>query len=260
MTQYTNMQSSDLYPTTGDFCDWHYGVHGSYCYTMEIGTAFHQHEDDVDHIAVRNLGVAFYMAEIADNPREQADLAIANISQQNYLQQSEDVEIPAEGDIPIDICVSNQFPVSDSKSKIHWRTVKPSRLQSDYGPREWATTPWESVDVMEIEGSCSVANGNGTILRGMIPISETATGKLHYKASLTTFGGSDSYQYPADGDYYTLDLSYRAAYGSVIGSLFMFALTAGFVWGGLAVCLRMMLTDDEEIDLAAASIEAGANN
>ncbi|MBT5594078.1 MAG: hypothetical protein HOH79_03360 [Euryarchaeota archaeon] len=258
MTQYTNMQSSDLYPTTGDFCDWHYGVHGSYCYTMEIGTAFHQHEDDVDHIAVRNLGVAFYMAEITDNPRERADLAIANISQQNYLAQPDDVSIPTEGDIPIDICVSNQFPVSEAQSEILWRTVKPSRLQSDYGPREWATTAWESVGVMTLEESCTTSEGNGTILRGMIPISETATGKLHYKASVTTLAGSDFYQYPADGDYYTLDLSYRAAYGSFFGSLFMFAVTATFVWGGLAVCLRMMLTDNEELDLAA--VVAGENN
>ena len=75
---------------------------------------------------------------------------------------------------------------------------------------------------------------------------------------MTTLAGSDFYQYPADGDYYTLDLSYRAAYGSFIGSLFMFALTAGFVWGGLAVCLRMMLSDSEELDLAAAA--AGENN
>ena len=260
MTQYTNMQSSDLYPTSGDFCDWHYGLHGSYCYTMEIGTAFHQNEIDIDHIAVRNLGVAFYMAEIADNPRERADLAIANISQQNYLSVLEDTDIPQEGDIPIDVCVSNSFPYSESKSSIQWRTVKPSRLQSDYGPREWATTSWESVDVMAIEGACTVSDGNGTILRGMIPISETATGKLHYKASVSTLSGTDFYQYPADGDYYTLDLSYRAAYGSVFGSLFMFALTATFVWGGLAVCLRMMLTDDEEIDLAAAeSAEVGDN-
>ena len=86
MTQYANLQSSDLYPTSGDFCDWHYGVHGAYCYTSEIGTAFHQHEDDIDHIAVRNLGTGFYIAEIADSPRERADLAIANISQQNYLK------------------------------------------------------------------------------------------------------------------------------------------------------------------------------
>ena len=59
MTDYTNMQSSSLYPTTGDFCDWHYGVHGSYCYTSEIGTAFHQNPEDIDHIAVRNLGSRF---------------------------------------------------------------------------------------------------------------------------------------------------------------------------------------------------------
>ena len=73
---------------------------------MEIGTAFHQNEIDIDHIAVRNLGVAFYMADIGDNPRERADLAIANISQQNYLQEPGDVDSSTgEGDIPIDLCV-----------------------------------------------------------------------------------------------------------------------------------------------------------
>jgi len=259
MTQYANLQSSDLYPTSGDFCDWHYGVHGAYCYTSEIGTAFHQHEDDIDHIAVRNLGTGFYIAEIADSPRERADLAIANISQQNYLESDDKVEIPPEGDIPVDLCVSNAFPYSETKSMIEWRTVKPSRLQSDYGPREWATTAWESVSVMAVEGeSCSVSNGNGTILRGMVPISETATGKLHYKATVSTLSGSDLYQYPSDGAYYELDLSYRAAYGSFFGSFLMFGITASFVWGGLAVCLRMMLSDEEELNLADAVLEEEA--
>lgn len=262
MTQYANLQSSDLYPTSGDFCDWHYGVHGAYCYTSEIGTAFHQHEDDIDHIAVRNLGTGFYIAEIADSPRERADLAIANISQQNYLKSDDKVEIPPEGDIPIDLCVSNAFPYSESNSMIEWRTVKPSRLQSDYGPREWATTAWESVPVMAVEGeTCSVSNGNGTILRGMVPISETATGKLHYKATVSTLSGADLYQYPSNLPYYELDLSYRAAYGSLFGSFFMFGLTASFVWGGLAICLRMMLSDDEEaFDVADALLEEEAKS
>ncbi len=262
MTQYANLQSSDLYPTSGDFCDWHYGVHGAYCYTSEIGTAFHQHEDDIDHIAVRNLGTGFYIAEIADSPRERADLAIANISQQNYLKSDDKVEIPPEGDIPIDLCVSNAFPYSESNSMIEWRTVKPSRLQSDYGPREWATTAWESVPVMAVEGeTCSVSNGNGTILRGMVPISETATGKLHYKATVSTLSGADLYQYPNNLPYYELDLSYRAAYGSLFGSFFMFGLTASFVWGGLAICLRMMLSDDEEaLDIADALLEEEAKS
>ncbi len=260
MTQYANLQSSELYPTSGDFCDWHYGVHGSYCYTSEIGTAFHQHEDDIDHIAVRNLGTGFYIAEIADNPRERADLELANISQQNYLEEVEEADIPAEGDIPVDLCVSKQFPYSESNTKVEWRTVNPSRLQSDYGSREWATTPWESVSVKVVDDeSCSLPDGNGTILRAMIPISETTTGKLHYKASVYTLGGSDFIQYPADGAYYVLDLTYREAYGSLFGSLVLFTIVAGTIWGSLGVCLRIMLSDQEEsIYEASAVLEAEA--
>ena len=115
---------------------------------------------------------------------------------------------------------------------------------------------------MAVEGeTCSVSNGNGTILRGMVPISETATGKLHYKATVSTLSGADLYQYPNNLPYYELDLSYRAAYGSLFGSFFMFGLTASFVWGGLAICLRMMLSDDEEaFDIADALLEEEAKS
>ncbi|MEJ6653208.1 MAG: M14 family zinc carboxypeptidase [Candidatus Poseidoniaceae archaeon] len=262
MTQYENMQSSDLYPTSGDFCDWHYGVHGSYCYTMEIGTAFHQNENDIDHIAVRNLGVAFYMTEIADNPRERADLAISDITNQS-LQTPNEVNIPAKGEIPIDMCIDKSFPYSIDSSDSHlmWRTVQPSRLQSDYGPREWSTTEWTGTAFKLIEDENCLIGGskNGTILRATLDISETTTGQLHYKVMLGTLSGGDLYQYPEKGTYYTLDLSYREAYGSVFGSLFLFMVVAGFVWGGLAVCLRMMLSDDEElINLADAVLEEEA--
>ena len=246
MTQYANLQSSSLYPTSGDFCDWHYGVHGSYCYTSEIGTAFHQRPEDIDHIAVRNLGLGFYIAEIADNPRERADLEIANISQQNYLKQPSMVEIPEEGDIPVELCVSNQFPYSTKDTVVQWRQVKPSRMQSDFGPREWSTTPWESTGVSMVEGGCSLSAGNGTLLRAMLPVSETATGEVHYKATVSTLGGADLYQYPAEGDYYVLEVNYRAAFGSVFGAFFTFSLVATFVWGGLAVALRIMLSDEDE--------------
>ncbi|MDP6195517.1 MAG: M14 family zinc carboxypeptidase [Candidatus Poseidonia sp.] len=248
MTQYANLQSSSLYPTSGDFCDWHYGVHGSYCYTSEIGTAFHQRPEDIDHIAVRNLGLGFYIAEIADNPRERADLEIANISQQNYLKEPTMIDIPEEGDIPVELCVSNQFPYSAKDTEVQWRQVKPSRMQSDFGPREWSTTPWESTGVEMIEGGCPLAAGNGTLLRAMLPVSETAVGQVHYKATVSTLGGADLYQYPADGDYYVLEVSYRAAFGSVFGAFFTFTLVATFVWGGLAVALRIMLGDDGEDD------------
>ena len=56
---------------------------------------------------------------------------------------------------------------------------------------------------------------------------------------------------------------YRAAFGSVFGAFFTFTLVATFVWGGLAVALRIMLSDDEdddkvyEGDLRGTAIEVG---
>lgn len=258
MTDYTNMQSSDLYPTTGDFCDWHYGVHGSYCYTSEIGTAFHQNEVDIDHIAVRNLGTGFYIAEIADNPRERADLGIANISQNQFIQMPEMVNVPSKGNIPVDMCVANGFSYSldGSVSHVMYRTVKPSRAQSDYGPKEWSTTAWSMAPFEDTSSTCNLLNGeNGTIIRSNLPISDTISGEVHYKAMLGTLGGGDMYLYPSNGDYYVLSIDYRADYGTFGGALFMFLIVAGFVWGGLAICLRMMLTDQGEKEFMDALIE-----
>ena len=43
-----------------------------------------------------------------------------------------------------------------------------------------------------------------------------------------------------------LEVNYRAAFGSVFGAFFTFSLVATFVWGGLAVALRIMLSDEDE--------------
>ena len=255
-TDYTNMQSSDLYPTTGDFCDWQYGVHDSYCYTMEIGTAFHQNEIDIKHIAIRNLGVSFYMAEIADNPREKANLGLSGISQQ-FIQDAGEVIVPEYGDIPIDVCLDEHFPFSLETKNTHlmWRMVKPTRQQSDYGPREWSTTDWEMIPFQEIEGSCTLRNGdsNGTIIRATVPVSDVVTGELHYKAMLSTLSGSTLFEYPTNGDYNVLAISYRAPYGGVFTSLALFGVIAVLVWGGLGVCLRLMMdSGDDDVILDAA--------
>ena len=258
MTDYTNMQSSDLYPTTGDFCDWHYGVHDSYCYTSEIGTAFHQNEIDIDHIAVRNLGTGFYITEIADNPRERADLGIANISQNQFIQMPEMVNVPSKGNIPVDMCVANGFSYSldGSVSHVMYRTVKPSRAQSDYGPKEWSTTAWSMAPFEDTSSTCTLLSGeNGTVIRSNLPIPDTISGEVHYKAMLGTLGGGDMYLYPSNGDYYVLSIDYRADYGTFGGALFMFLVVAAFVWGGLAICLRMMLTDQGEKEFMDALIE-----
>ena len=258
MTLYANLQSSSLYPTSGDFCDWHYGVHGSYCYTSEIGTAFHQRPEDIDHIAVRNLGIGFYIAEIADNPRERADNGIANISKNQNLQLPGLVDVPPQGDIPIDMCISNDFAYSLSMDVSHvmYRTVKPNRAQSDFGPKEWSTTAWSMSPLRETSSTCNLLNGeNGTVLRSNLPIPDTISGQVHYKAMLGTLSGGDLYLYPPNGDYYVLEIDYRADYGGLFGALFMFVIVAGFVWGGLAICLRMMLVDENEKEFADAIAE-----
>ena len=266
MTNYTNMQSSGLYPTTGDFCDWHYGVHGSYCYTMEIGTAFHQHEDDIDHIAVRNNGVAFYMTKIADNPRERADFEMANVIKNQRLQKPSEISIPASGDIQIEMCLDNTFNIDTTMSQSHvmYRMVTPSRAQSDYGPKEWFSEPWSMSKFKVIDGStCELLNSSGLGYKVVshIPIEDNENGFLHYKTMISTLGGTQKVEYPPTSNYYELKIPYRAPFGSAFGSIALFALIATFVWGGLGVCLRMMVEDDDAKDaiLDAEFIEEGSS-
>ena len=253
MTDYTNMQSSDLYPTTGDFCDWHYGVHDSYCYTMEIGTAFHQHEDDIDHIAVRNNGVAFYMAKIADNPRERADLAMANVVRNQILESPSQLNIPASGTIPVAMCLDNSFSIDLEMRNSHvmYRMVKPSRQQSDYGPREWYTESWSMSGFSVAKGeTCELLNesGQGYKVVANLPIEDDESGYLHYKAMVSTLGGTQKIEYPPNSQYHEIKIDYRAPYGTIYGSLMLFVTIAVFVWGGLGVCLRMMMDDQDEMD------------
>ena len=253
MTDYTNMQSSDLYPTTGDFCDWHYGVHDSYCYTMEIGTAFHQHEDDIDHIAVRNNGVAFYMAKIADNPRERADLAMANVVRNQILESPEQLNIPASGTVPVAMCLDNSFSIDLEMRNSHvmYRMVKPSRQQSDYGPKEWYKESWKMSGFSVAKGeTCDLLNdsGQGYKVVANLPIEDDESGFLHYKAMVSTLGGTQKIEYPPNSQYHEIKIDYRAPYGTVFGSMVLFVTIAVFVWGGLGVCLRMMMDDQDEMD------------
>lgn len=266
MTDYTNMQSSDLYPTTGDFCDWHYGVHGSYCYTMEIGTAFHQHEDDIDHIAVRNNGIAVYMADIADNPRERANFGLKDVYRNQYLQKADDVLVPEAGSIPIEMCLDNEFSVDYDMDKSHvmYRMVKPSRQQSDYGAREWYTQSWSMAKFSPVEEeSCQLLNesGEGYKIIANIPIDNDETGYLHYKSMVSTLGGSLKIEYPPNSQYYEIKMDYRAPYGTIFGSVMLFMTVAFFVWGGLGVCLRMMVDDDStgEAILEAEYVEEASS-
>jgi len=252
MTDYAPMQSSDLYPTTGDFCDWHYGVHDSYCYTIEIGNAFHESPEDIAHIAVRNLGVPFYMTEAADDPRYRAIVGIENTTSNQLLQSPEDVEIPNKGNIPVSMCLETSFPYTSNMTRTHlmWRFVEPTRNQDDFGPTEWNYKPWEMSGFEELNQQCQLKDGmNGTLISADIPLPNTAVGEIHYKAMLGTTNGAFPFRYPPvdEGDYYTLSLPYRADFGSSVFAVLMFLVIATFVWGGLAFTLRAMFSEDQKV-------------
>ena len=254
MTDYAPMQSSDLYPTTGDFCDWHYGVHNSYCYTMEIGTAFHQNPEDISHIAVRNLGVPFYMIEMADDPRYRAIVGIENTTVSQWLASPTEVLVPSKGEIPIDFCLDSTFPYTTNMTRTHlmWRLVEPTRQQDDFGPTEWREVPWEMSAFDDTMGlSCVLLDGsNGTLLQAKVPVPDSSVGKIHYKAMLGTTNGAFPFSYPtlSDGpNYYELSIPYRASFGSTVLALLMFALIATMVWGGLGYTLKEMFNDDRDV-------------
>ena len=243
MTTYANMQSSDLYPTTGDYCDWHYGVHDSYCYTIEIGTAFHQHPDDIDHIAVRNLGIPFYMVEMADNPRERARIGLQNISNSQWIVSADELVIPESGPIPITMCVDPAFPYTNDHNFSHvmWRTVTPTRQQSDYGPTEWVSEAWHMTGFQETGTNCTLNNNEtGNLIVSNLPIEEEFSGKLQYKSMLGTRSGTFPFSYPAPGAYEEITIPYRAPYGNTVLAILLFMIVAGTVWGSLGVAIKKM--------------------
>ena len=256
MTNYENIQSSDLYPTTGDFCDWHYGVYNSYCYTMEIGGSddgFHPHPDKIDHIATLNMGPTFYMVEVADDPAFRAVFGLG-MDEIQWMQSPVNITIPEEGDIPVELCLHPNFPLSNDVNQSHvmYRQVTPTRMQNDYGPTEWKEVqPWAMTGFEESTIRCELLDGsNGTTVIANIPVPETSVGEIHYRAMLGTTNGAFPINYPAPGeepgDYYVMSLPYRAGFGSSLLALFMFVIVAGVVWGGLAFTLREMFSGDEE--------------
>ncbi|MEE3277464.1 MAG: M14 family zinc carboxypeptidase, partial [Candidatus Thermoplasmatota archaeon] len=253
MTDYAPMQSSELYPTTGDFCDWHYGVHESYCYTIEIGNAFHELPEDIAHIAVRNLGIPFYMTEIADDPRYRAIVGIENTTARQWLADPANVTVPSKGDIPIGMCLDKAFPFTPDVNRTHlmWRFVEPNRQQNDFGPTEWVDVAWSMSPFMELEEQCVLLDGsNGTTLESHIPLPDTSVGKIQYKAMLGTTNGAFPFTYPtADegGNYYELAIPYRASFGSSVLAVLMFLVIASFVWGGLGYTLRAMFDDERGV-------------
>ena len=94
--------------------------------------------------------------------------------------------------------------------------------------------------------TCDLLNesGQGYKVVADLPIEDDETGYLHYKAMVSTLGGTQKIEYPPNSQYHEIKIDYRAPYGTMFGSIMLFMTIAVFVWGGLGVCLRMMMDDD----------------
>ncbi|MFA6583784.1 MAG: M14 family metallopeptidase [Elusimicrobiaceae bacterium] len=74
MPGYRAMQSSDLYPATGDTCDWSYGAHKVLSFTIELDPGrygyggFYPGSAIVDGAAKVNISAAYYALQMAGNP------------------------------------------------------------------------------------------------------------------------------------------------------------------------------------------------
>ena len=64
---YTPGQSTILYPTSGDLCDWTYGAHGIRCFTVEMGDEFMPPYSAVAGLWDENRPGALYLMNIADD-------------------------------------------------------------------------------------------------------------------------------------------------------------------------------------------------
>jgi len=202
---------------------------------------------------VRNLGVPFYMVEMADDPQYRAIVGIQNTTATQHLQQPSEVQVPSSGDIPIGLCLDPTFPFTPDVNKSHlmWRFVEPTRQQNDFGPTDWIEVPWEMSKFTETMEQCELLDGsNGTSLVGQIPLPDTSVGKIQYKAMLGTTNGAFPFSYPTvedGGNYYELSIPYRAGFGDAILSILMFLVIATFVWGGLGFTLREMFSEEDSI-------------
>ena len=189
------------------------------------------------------------MVEMADNPRERARIGLQNISNSQWIISADDLTIPESGPIPITMCIDPSFPFTNDHNYSHvmWRTVKPTRQQSDYGPKEWIEEDWRMTGFQETGENCTLANNEtGNLIVSNLPVPEDFSGKLHYKSMLGTRSGTFPFSYPAPGIYEEINVAYRAPYGNAITAFLLFFIVAGTVWGSLGIAIKKMNESEAE--------------
>ena len=159
------------------------------------------------------MGPTFYMVEVADDPAFRAVFGLG-MDQIQWMQSPTNITIPDEGDIPIELCLHPNFPLTNDVNRSHvmHRQVTPTRMQNDFGPTEWKEIqPWSMTGFNQTTIRCELLDGsNGTTVIANIPVPETSVGEIHYRAMLGTTNGAFPINYPAPGeepgDYYVMTI------------------------------------------------------
>ena len=125
------------------------------------------------------MGPTFYMVEVSDDPAFRAVFGLG-MDQVQWMQSPDNITIPEEGDIPVELCLHPNFPLTNDVNLSHvmYRQVTPTRVQNDYGPTEWNEYNHGRCLVLTRQRFDMVLDGNGTTVIANIPVPETSVGEI----------------------------------------------------------------------------------
>lgn len=178
--KYTPIQSSGLYPTTGDTTDWMYGyshyVLGKTCfaYTIEACASFHPTPNYIDQICKENMDGALYLIEETENisqiPQRVLPPKVNTIAEQNdnYMiswNTSNENSNPLKYEIQ-ELTNSVQYQDNATGSTEAWTfdgfTSVSSRSYSE--PKSYYSNTYpQSVSTMKTKYPVFINNSNDTV-------------------------------------------------------------------------------------------------
>lgn len=112
MNGYDLIQGPELYKTSGTSDDWLYGVHGILAFTPELGKQFIPPEEQIEDICIENLGPNLYIAEVADNPRQNSPKILHNCYNET-TEYKKPYNLTAK--------ITSEIGLNESSLKLHYR-------------------------------------------------------------------------------------------------------------------------------------------
>ena len=124
--EYDAYQSSQMYPTSGDTCDWFYGSMGVLAFVIELGKSgqggFHPPVDMIDNISVPNVEALLYAVEVADVADDAHEMGAPSIDIGTpEIFHSPRSSAEAGREYPVEVRVVNSTNLSPDGLKVLYR-------------------------------------------------------------------------------------------------------------------------------------------